>query len=118
MLTKSLEKALKVKKNLVYLRRLFFLPKGEGKVNRLKALRNGSAKQRRLVVVLLHYVISGQIPLRREHFPLISKKMTFLNGHFRKHEDMQRLLKSTDAEIKEVLGKVTNFHVLFHCIFK
>jgi hypothetical protein len=118
MVSKKLTKALFKKKNKVYLRRLFNLPQGTSKGNRLKVLRKGTKEQRQLLIHVLHHVLSGQIPMRGKDFPLIARKMNFLNSHFQTEDAVRALLSSADSAQKEVLGQVTNFHVLLYSLFK
>jgi hypothetical protein len=110
--------ALLKKSNKVFLQNLYLLPKGTIKSKRAQAIRKGTIKQRRLLVAVLHSVMSGSIPMRKSDFPLIQKKLKFLNLHFQTREAMYRLLKTSDAEIKDVLSEITNFHVLLRSMFK
>jgi hypothetical protein len=114
----KLKKALFLKKNKIFLRRLFNLAQGTDKRIRLKAINKGNQGQRKVLIHVLFYVISGEIPLREADFPLISRNMTFLNRHFQTEEAMKSLLKSSAATQKEILGQVSNYRVLLYSLFK
>ena len=108
-----------LKKNRVFLRRLWRLPFGTSKAERVKALNSGDKKQRHLLIHILHQIIKGEIPMKKEHSPVIlqSGKLDFLQKHFLDSSDVKRLITSTDQEQKQVLSKVNNYHVLLYRLF-
>jgi len=114
----KLKRALFQKKNKSFLRRLFNLPQGTGKRTRQKVINKGNKGQRKLLINVLFYIISGEIPMRQIDFPLISRKISFLNRHFQTEEAMKSLLSSSAATQREILGQVPNYNVLLHSLFK
>jgi len=114
-----IKKHLVVKENRLFLKSLYRLPAGASKAERLKALNKGDKKSRMLLIHVLHYVMNGEIPLKKADFPILQKsgKIDFLNYNFRDCDNVGRLLKESDKSQKEILGSVTNFHVLLHSLF-
>lgn len=107
------------KANRIFLRRLYRLPYGCSKADRVKALHTGSQKQRMLLIHVLHQVALGEIPIRRQdkHVVTQSGKSNYLDSHFQDPDDVKNLLAMTDAEQKSVLAHVNNYHVLLFQIF-
>lgn len=94
------------------------LPKGASRQQRLKALNKGNKKQRKLLIHLIHYALSSQLPMRRLDFHLIERKLRFLNSHFQNEEDMRRLVSSSDKEQKDVLGSIPSFYGFLYTLFR
>lgn len=119
MVSKSVLSALKLSKNRIFLRQLFRLPYGSKKSERMKTLNLGDKKQRHLLIHILHQIIKGEIPMKKEHSSIVlqSGKVDFFQKHFLETSDVRRLLTSTDQEQKEVLAKVNNYHVLLYRLF-
>lgn len=107
------------KENRNFLKRLYKLPLGASKADRLKVLNKGNKKNRLLLIHVLHHVMNGEIPLKKTDFPVLQKsgKIEFLNNNFLNCDSVARLLKESDKEQKEILGSVTNFHVLLYSLF-
>lgn len=119
MAPKSVVNALKLKKNRIFLRRLWRLPFGTSKVDRVKALNSGDKKQRHLLIQVLHQILKGEIPMRKEDSSVIlqSGKLAFLQEQFGEAADVKRLLTATDKEQKDILSQVNNFHILLYFLF-
>lgn len=119
MVLKRVKEALKLKKNRDFLRRLFRIPPGTKSSDRLRVLNSVEKKQRVLLIHVIHQIVKGEIPMRKEDSSIIlqSGKLQFLQKNFLEPEDVKRLLLSTDKEQKEVLGKVNNYHVLLYRLF-
>lgn len=107
------------KASRTFLRHLFRLPIGSSKGDRVRALNKGDQRQRMLLIHLLHQIVTGEIPLRKEDAPILqqSGKLPFLMRHFHEEGDVQRLLAMNDPEQKKVLANITNYHVLLYKIF-
>jgi hypothetical protein len=68
---------------------------------------------------VLHHIITGEIPIRKEHFERIksSKRLNFLQQHFRNKDNYKRLLTSTVQEQKNVLRQIGTYHQLLYNLF-
>lgn len=111
---KSLKGLIGLKNNKIFLRRLTRLPVGCSKAERVKVLNKGDKKMRMLLIHILHQVMAGEIPLRKQdHSALMnSGKVDYLNEHFQDLDNVKRLLRAADSEQKEVLSGVNNYHIL------
>jgi ABC-type uncharacterized transport system ATPase subunit len=67
----KVKKALKVKSNIQFLHRLSLLPPGTSKKERVKTLNKGNQAQRKLAISVLHYVMTGAIPMRKDDFSVL-----------------------------------------------
>ena len=116
---KQVQKQIALKVNRTFLKQLYRLPFGSSKVDRAKALNKGNLKQRMLLIHILHQIMKGEIPLRKEDSSVINQsgKLEYLKQHFQDKEDVQHLLAMNDAEQKKVLAGVNNYHVLLHKLF-
>jgi hypothetical protein len=111
---KKVKAALQIKSNIRFLHSLFLIEPGTHKQLRLKVLGRGNQKQRKLLIVVLHLIMTGAIPMRKVDFPKIRSKLVFLKEHFEDEAAVKKLLASSDSEQKKLLSSVTNFHVLLH----
>lgn len=116
---KSVVKAIKVKRNRVFLRRLYNLPYGASKTERIRVLNLGTKKQRHLLIHILHQIMLKEItlPIEHEKVILLSGKTEFLGNNFFNPKDVSELLKSSDVHQRDVLAKVNNYHILLYRLF-
>ena len=119
MSTQQIKKLVAKKANRIFLRHLYRLPFGSSKADRVKALNKGDVHQRMLLIHLLHKIMLGVIPMRKEDEQVIiqSGKLDYLTHHFHDKDDVLLLLAKKDPEQKSVLAGVNNYHVLLHKIF-
>jgi hypothetical protein len=71
-------------------------------------LNAASSKQLKLLIKIIHHVVSGNIPLKGADFSLLTRarKISLLSREFEREKDVSALLKKSRGDILSVLYKV------------
>jgi uncharacterized membrane protein len=115
----SFKNALHESSNRTFFYALFSLKRDSRVAARAIILRKASRDQLKLLMKVIHYILNGEIHLRKEDAGRLkeSKKMPFLYNHFLHATSLKETIQKPIAKQVEILGKVTVFRQLLRNFF-